>query len=206
MALSVRRTKKYSAKAYLDLEETATHKSEFYDGVIYAMAGGSFNHDMISGNVYAALHEFARTGSCIAFTSNMKLRIEAHNLYLYPDAMLICGAPKFEKNRTDAVLNPLLLVEVLSKSTENYDRGKKFEYYRSLPTFQEYLLIDQERVYVEHYQRLHIGRWHYGILTDLDETIKLQSISLTIPVRRLYEQVDWLRQESTEEEPYGKTH
>lgn len=126
--------------------------------------------------------------------------------YLYPDAMLICGAPKFEKNRTDAVLNPLLLVEVLSKSTENYDRGKKFEYYRSLPTFQEYLLIDQERVYVEHYQRLHIGRWHYGILTDLDETIKLQSINLTIPVRRLYEQVDWLRQESTEEEPYGKTH
>ena len=157
MALSVRRAKKYSAKAYLDLEETATHKSEFYDGVIYAMAGGSFNHDMISGNVYAALHEFARTGSCIAFTSNMKLRIEAHNLYLYPDAMLIFGAPKFEKNRTDAVLNPLLLVEVLSKSTENYDRGKKFEYYRSLPTFQEYLLIDQERVYVEHYQRLHIG-------------------------------------------------
>lgn len=192
MALAVKRPKKYSVKAYLALEETATEKSEFYDGVIYAMAGGLFNHDMISGNVYAALHGFARTGSCIAFTSNMKLRIEAHNLYLYPDAMLICGAPKFEKNRTDVVLNPLLLVEVLSKSTEHYDRGKKFEYYRSLPTFQEYLLIDQERVYVEHYHRLHIGRWEYAILTNLAETIKLQSVTLEIPVHLLYEQVDWI--------------
>lgn len=106
----------------------------------------------------------------------------------------------------DAVLNPLLLVEVLSKSTESHDRSEKFEYYRSRPTVQKYLLIDQERVYGEHYQRLHIGRWHYAILMDLDETIKLQRINLTIPVRRLYEQVDWLRQESTEEEPYGKTH
>jgi Uma2 family endonuclease len=194
MALSVRGPKKYSAKAYLALEEQATEKSEFYNGVIYAMAGGSFNHDMISGNVYAALHEFAHTGSCIAFTSNMKLRIEAHNLYLYPDAMLICGKPKFEKSRTDVILNPLVLVEVLSKSTESYDRGKKFEYYRSLPTFQEYLLIDQERVYIEHYHRLHIGRWEYTILTDLDQSLKLQSINLEIPVRRLYEQVDWVEQ------------
>lgn len=192
MALSVRREKTYTAKEYLALEETATEKSEFYNGVIYAMAGGSFNHDMISGNTYAALHAFARTGSCTAFTSNMKLKIEAHNLYHYPDAMLICGTPKFEKNRKDVVLNPLILVEVLSKSTESYDRGKKFEYYRSLPTFQEYLLIDQERVYVEHYHRLHIGRWEYAILTELAETIKLQSVILEIPVRLLYEQVDWI--------------
>lgn len=192
MALSLKREKSYTVDEYLALEEAADHKSEYHDGLVYAMAGGSFNHDMISGNSYAALHEFARTGPCIAFTSNMKLRIEAHNLYLYPDAMLICGQPKFEKNRTDVVLNPLILIEVLSKSTENYDRGKKFEYYRSLPTFQEYLLIDQERVYVEHYRRLHIGRWEYTILTDLEEVIKLQSISLELPLSRLYEQVDWL--------------
>lgn len=195
MALSVRREKTYTAKEYLAREETATEKSEFYNGVIYTMAGGSFNHDMISGNAYAALHAFARTGSCTAFTSNMKLKIEAHNLYHYPDAMLICGTPKFEKNRKDVVLNPLILVEVLSKSTESYDRGKKFEYYRSLPTFQEYLLIDQERVYVEHYYRLHIGHWEYTILTDLVEVVKLQSITLEIPVRHLYEQVDWLNQQ-----------
>lgn len=182
----------FTADVYLALEETATEKSEFYDGVIAAIASASSSHDMISGNVYVALHEFARTGSCIAFTSNMKLRIEAHNLYLYPDAMLICGKPKFEKNRTDVILNPLLLIEVLSKSTESYDRGKKFEYYRSLPTFQEYLLIDQERVYIEHYHRLHIGRWEYTILADFEQTIKLQSVNLEISVRRLYEQVDWV--------------
>lgn len=195
MALALRREQIYTTEEYLALEAAADSKSEYYDGVIYAMAGGSFNHDMISGNSYAALHEFARGGPCLAFTSNMKLRVEAHNLYLYPDAMLLCGKPKFEKNRTDVLLNPALLVEVLSKSTEHYDRGKKFEYYRTLSTFQEYLLIDQERVYVEHYHRLHIGRWEYTILTDLDEVIKLQSINLEIPVRRLYEQVDWLNQQ-----------
>lgn len=195
MAVAVRREKTYTAKEYLALEAAATERSEFYNGVIYTMAGGSFNHDMISGNVYAALHAFARTASCTAFTSNMKLKIKAHNLYHYPDAMLIYGTPKFEKNRKDVVLNPLILVEVLSKSTESYDRGKKFEYYRSLPTFQEYLLIDQERIYVEHYHRLHIGRWEYTILVDLTEAVKLQSIPLEIPVRHLYEQVDWLNRQ-----------
>ena len=192
MALAVKREKRYSAKEYLALEEGADSKSEYHNGTIYTMAGGSFNHDMISGNVYAALHSFARSGSCLAFTSNMKLKIDAHNLYLYPDAMLICGKPQFEKNRTDVVLNPILLVEVLSKSTESYDRGKKFEFYRTLATVQEYLLIDQERLYVEHYRKLHMGRWEYTVVPGFDETVKLQSIQLEIPIQLLYEQVDWL--------------
>jgi len=195
MALAVKREKRYTAKEYLALEEAADSKSEYHNGIIYTMAGGSFNHDMISGNVYAALHSFARSGSCLAFTSNMKLKIEAHNLYLYPDAMLIGGKPKFEKNRTDVVLNPIILVEVLSKSTESYDRGKKFEFYRTLATVQEYLLIDQERLYVEHYHKLHMGRWEYTIVLDFDETVKLQSIQLEIPIRLIYEQVDWLNRD-----------
>ena len=192
MALALPREKRYSVEEYLMLEEAGDEKHEYHDGVIYAMAGGSFNHDMISGNLYAILHRFAGSSSCFAFTSNMKLKIEAYNLYTYPDAMLICGQPRFEANRTDVVINPLLLAEVLSKSTESYDRGKKFEIYRALPTFQEYLLIDQQRVYVEHYHRLHIGRWEYAILTEPTDVVKLHSIALEISVQDLYAQVDWL--------------
>ncbi len=192
MAVSLRQEKLYTREEYLTLEESAAFKSEYYKGVIYAMAGGTYNHEMICGNVYSALRLAANAKSCIAFTSNMKLLIEAHGLYTYPDSMLICGKPKFEQGRTDTVLNPLVLVEVLSKSTRNYDHGQKFEFYQAIPTFQEYLLIDQDRIYVEHYHKVKDSTWVLTILREPEARLVLQSIDLEISVRQLYENVDWL--------------
>lgn len=192
MALALQREPHYTADEYLAREELAETRHEYLAGQIYAMAGGSYNHEVIGGNLFAALHQAVRTSSGIAFGSNMKIRIDAHDLYTYPDAMVLCGKPQFQKNRTDVIVNPRLLVEVLSKSTENYDRGKKFEFYRTLPSFQEYLLIDQQRVHLELFYRVGISQWDLTIIDEIDAELILRSIGATIPVRRLYERVDWL--------------
>lgn len=192
MALALQREAHYTADEYLAREELAETRHEYLAGQIYAMAGGSYNHEVIGGNLFAALHQAVRTSSCLAFGSNMKIRIDAHDLYTYPDAMVLCGKPQFQKNRTDVIVNPRLLVEVLSKSTENYDRGKKFEFYRTLPSFQEYLLIDQQRVHLELFYRVGISQWDLTIIDEIDAELILRSIEVTIPIRRLYERVDWL--------------
>lgn len=192
MALALQREPHYTADEYLAREELAETRHEYLAGQIYAMAGGSYNHEVIGGNLFAALHQAVRTSSCLAFGSNMKIRIDAHDLYTYPDAMMPCGKPQFQKNRTDVIVNPRLLVEVLSKSTENYDRGKKFEFYRTLPSFQEYLLIDQQRVHLELFYRVGISQWDLTIIDEIDAELTLRSIGVTIPVRTLYERVDWL--------------
>lgn len=191
MAVALRREKFYTPEEYLAMEEAADFKSEYYQGAIYAMAGGSYNHEVICGNMYSALRQSGDTRPCLAFASNMKLLIEAHTLYTYPDAMLICGKPKFEKGRKDTVLNPLVLVEVLSRSTQGYDRGQKFEFYRAISTFREYVLIDQARVYVEYHHKLEMGQWVLSECKSADDILTLQSINLEVPVRMLYKNVDW---------------
>jgi len=183
--------KLYSPEEYLASEEDAAYKSEYFAGEIFAVAGGSFNHAMISGNVYAALHQFARSKSCTAFTSNMKLLVKANGLYTYPDAMLVCGRPEFAPGRNDTVINPNLLVEVLSESTENYDRGKKFELYRALESLRAYLLIHQDRVYIEYYQKLANGSWLLTAFQKTDAALHVEAIGLDLPIDLLYEQVDW---------------
>jgi Uma2 family endonuclease len=201
MTVALERKKRITTKEYLALEELAPFKSEYYQGESFVMAGGSFNHEMIAGNFFREFDQFTESASestpdkprsCTAFTSNMKLLVQAHNLYTYPDAMLICGKPEFEKNRTDTVLNPLIIVEVLSHSTQSYDQGKKFEFYQALPTMQEYLLVDQYRVHIQLYRKLEDGRWELTILRHLEAMLTLPSIDLKISLRRLYRRVDWL--------------
>jgi len=185
-------SKQYTAEEYLDLEEAAAFRSEYFQGEIFAMAGGSYNHDIIAGNAYAALHQLGQTRPCTAFTSNMKVLVEAHRLYTYPDAMLVCGKPQFQSGRTDTIVNPLLLVEVLSRSTESYDRGKKFDFYRSIPTFEHYILIEQDQIHVEYYQRLADGRWILIVLKDRYDALRMPVIQFEIPLHNLYVKVDWL--------------
>jgi len=182
---------RYTPEEYLAMEEHAQQRSEYFKGQIFAMAGGTYNHEMIGGNVFAALHTFAQTKGCVAFGNNMRLLVEAHNLYTYPDAMLICGKPQFPPNRKDILLNPLLLVEVLWKSTRDYDRGDKFEFYRSIPTFQHYLMVDQERVFVEYYHKVANGQWLLTEVRDAEVVLTFQAIDLRIPLRDLYHRVDW---------------
>lgn len=181
----------YTPEEYLALEEQADSKSEYYQGEIFAVAGGSYNHNVIAGNLYAVLNRFFEKKPCTAFTNDMRLFIEQKNLYTYPDVMVICGRPVFVKNRTDTVTNPIFIVEVLSKSTQDYDRGFKFEAYRTIETFQDYILIAQDRVYIEYFHKIEDRRW---VLTEFDtaaDSLKIESIELEIPISRIYNKVDW---------------
>ena len=186
-----KKTDTYTSEEYLALEGKADYKSEFYRGEIFAMAGGSANHDRISGNFYATLNFALETNPCEVFSSDMKLEVDEGKLYTYPDVMVVCGEPQFVVERTDIITNPILIVEVLSKSTQDYDRGLKFELYQTIDTLQEYILIDQDRVRVELFRKLEDGRWMLTILATPEANLAIQSIDLELPLNRIYNKVDW---------------
>jgi Uma2 family endonuclease len=186
-----RQTEFYTPEEYLALEEKADYKSEYYNGEIFAMAGGSYNHNVIAGNLYAALNQFVESKPCTAFTSDMRLFVEEAELYTYPDVMVVCGRPQFAQNRIDTLTNPIVIVEVLSRSTRGYDRGQKFEFYRTIETFEDYVLIDQDRVHIEYFHKLADGRWILAVFNTLEATLTIESIDFEIPLSRIYHKVDW---------------
>jgi len=190
--------KKYiTPEEYLALEEKAEYKSEYYQGEIFAMSGASFNHNVIAGNCYAGIHQIFRGRNCTVFNSDMRVLVRENGLYTYPDVSVICGEIKFSEGRNDTITNPSLIVEVLSKSTKDYDRGEKFELYRALPTLEDYVLIHQDKVHIEHFHKQADGKW---LLTDiclLEETLMLESVEVSLSVRDLYEKVDWLSENAS---------
>ncbi len=181
----------YSPEEYLALEEAAEYRSEYYRGEIFAMAGGSANHNRITGNVYTALREVLESKSCEAFISDMRLHVKKNNLYTYPDVMIVCGQLKFVKGRTDTLTNPVAIVEVLSESTQGYDRGAKFELYRAIATLQDYILIDQARIHVEYFHKLEDGRWLLAEFNELETVLRLEAVAVEIPLSRVYQRVEW---------------
>jgi Uma2 family endonuclease len=185
----------YTEEEYFALEEASEIKHEFYRGEIFAMTGGSVNHNRITGNVFAALNTSLNPGICEAFVNDMRILVEAHDLYTYPDVAVVCGGIQVADRRNDTIINPQVIVEVLSPSTQAYDQGEKFSFYRAIPSLQEYVLIHQERPHVEHFRKQENG-WLLTDFTSLDETLALQSVDIEIPFRRIYARVDWLSQES----------
>jgi Uma2 family endonuclease len=181
----------YTAEEYLALEEKAGSKSEYYNGQILAMAGGSYNHNIIAGNINAIFNQFAASNPCVAFTGDMRLLVKSSGLYTYPDAMLVCGQVQFAPNRNDTLINPMIIVEVLSPSTRDYDRGLKFELYRAIESLQDYILIDQTRVHVEYFHKLEPERWVLIDYNNSETTLIIQSIDLNLPISRIYHKVDW---------------
>ena len=135
----------YSIEEYLALEEAADYKSEYIDGEIFPMAGGSTNHNRIAGNFYATLNFAFKTEDYEVFMSDVRLWIPKKRIYTYPDVMVVVGKPEYYNNRTDTITNPRVIIEVFSYLTKEYDRSKKFEAYRTIPTVEEYLLLDQNR-------------------------------------------------------------
>ena len=186
-----RQSQVYTLEEYLALEAQAEYKSEYFQGEIFAMAGGSYNHNVIAGNLYAALHQFLAPKDCTAFTGDMRILVKKRELYTYPDVLVVCGRPKFASGRTDTLTNPMIIVEVLSKSTQAYDRGQKFEFYRSIDTFADYVLIDQERVHIEYFHKFKDGRWVLTELTTPDATLTLETIDFAIPLHQIYHKADW---------------
>jgi Uma2 family endonuclease len=147
-----------SEEEYLHLERNAEIKSEFFDGHMFAMAVGSFNHSQLGAQIAVVLAPRIQKG-CRVFNSDMRIKIGDAGLYTYSDGGVVCGEPQFADRQRDILLNPVLIVEVLSPSSERYDRGKKFALYRTIPSFLEYLIIHQGRRHVEHYSKQEDGSW-----------------------------------------------
>jgi Uma2 family endonuclease len=179
----------FTSQEYLTLERQAPSKSEFFDGEIYAMARASRKHVLVEGNILRELGTRLKGRPCTVLTSNMRVRVRATGLYTYPDASVVCGRPEFEDIQSDTLLNPTVLIEVLSPSTEAYDRGEKFSQYRRLPSLQEYVLIAQDRVLVERYRRRG-DLWVISDLHSLDDVLPLESIDCKIPLSEIYYQVE----------------
>lgn len=181
----------YSPAEYLELEEKAEFKSEYRDGEIVPMTGGSINHNRIYLNVAAYLKFALKGRNFQVFTSDLRVWIPNYRFYTYPDVFVIQGQPIMQENRTDTVINPTLIVEVLSKSTKNYDQGDKFDYYRSIPGFQEYILIDQYRFYVEQFAKTAENQWLLTEYTRTDAALTLSTVDVQISFSDIYEQVDF---------------
>jgi Uma2 family endonuclease len=173
---------------YLAFERASEEKHEYADGEIFAMAGCSREHSLINGNVYGELRSALLDRPCELHTSDMRVKIPARRRYVYPDSSVVCGEPVFEDAEVDTLVNPKLLVEVLSDSTEAYDRGDKFDQYRSIPSFTDYLLISQKAMRVEHFQRQPGGRWLLTIVGP-GALVAIESIGVSVEIERLYAKV-----------------
>ncbi|WP_043939487.1 MULTISPECIES: Uma2 family endonuclease [Planktothrix] len=181
----------YSPEEYFKLEETAEFKHEYRDGDIIPMSGGTTNHNQIIVNLCAHLYFALRKQNYRVFTSDVRLWMAEHRLYTYPDLMVIKGDVIYHENRTDTVLNPLVIIEILSESTGSYDRGDKFKYYRSIPEFQEYILIDQYQYSVEQFVKTETGKWQVNFYESADSILTLSTLDFSINLTDLYEQVNF---------------
>jgi len=178
----------YTAEDYLTLERSASYKSEFHDGQIYAMTGASRKHNLITVNIAGELRSQLKKRPCEAYINDMRVKAAEAPSYHYPDITVVCGKPQFEDGQMDTLLNPTLLIEVLSPSTEAYDRGGKFARYRKIPTLREYLLVTQDQPSIERYQRQ--GEvWILSEAVGLEASIPLESIDCILSLREVYDKV-----------------
>lgn len=175
---------------YLALERQAEYKSEYYDGEIFAMTGASRKHNLIALNIGAELRNQLKGRACEAYSSDMRVHVPATSLYTYPDVAIVCGAAQFADEFVDTLLNPVLLVEVLSKSTARYDRTGKFSDYRSIPSFAEYLRVAQDEHRVEHYARQPDARWLLTEYRTLADVVQLDSIQCSQSLKEIYDKVE----------------
>lgn len=178
--------KRYTAEEYLALERAAETKSEFFDGEIFAMAGASARHNLIVANLIREAGNALKGRSCDVYASDMRV-CSPSGLWTYPDVTIVCGKPIFDDDELDILLNPTVLFEVLSRSTEAYDRGRKFRHYGTLESLREYVLVSQEQRWIEHFARQPDGRW---LLTSVSEgRVELPALDISLAVDEIYDRV-----------------
>ena len=180
----------YTSEEYFEFELGSEERHEYDNGKIKLMTGGTPNHNDITGNLYILLKQALRQKSYRTFYVDQRLWIRGRNIYTYPDVMVLEQPIQLQENRTDTVMNPCLIAEVLSKSTKDYDRSEKFRSYRTIETFQEYLLIDQYQIHVEHYVKQSTNQWLLSEHSDPEVTLNLNAIDLQLKIADLYEDVD----------------
>jgi Uma2 family endonuclease len=181
----------YTPEEYLALEEAAIDKSEYHDGEIIPMTGGTTNHNSIIINLIANLKFGLRGKNYSLFTSDVRLWIPLTRRYVYPDIMVIQGEPVYQENNQTIVTNPLVIIEVLSNSTKDYDRGGKFFFYRSIPEFREYILIDQYSYHIEQFAKNSKSKWELTEYDSEESVLTLESVEFQIPLREIYQGINF---------------
>jgi Uma2 family endonuclease len=181
----------YTPEEYLALERSSEIKHEYYNGEIFAMSGATEEHVLIETNLVAELHSQLKSGPCKVYSNDLRVQVAPTGLYTYPDVIVLCDEARFSDDQEDTLLNPALIIEVLSESTKDYDRGGKFEQYRTIDPFVEYLLIAQDRPHVEHHTRQPDGSWLLHETNSLEDTIQLKSVPCSLPMADIYSKIEF---------------
>lgn len=187
--MGVQTEHRFTAEEYLALERQAESRSQYLDGEVFAMSGASREHNLIVLAIATSLYPQLDPGQCEIYANDMRVHIPATGLYTYPDVVAVCGEPRFEDEDLDTLLNPALIVEVLSPTTEAFDRGQKFAHYRSLPSLTDYLLVAQDRIEVEHFARREQGRWLLTAASRREDTVELPTLGARLALAQIYERV-----------------
>ncbi len=177
---------------YLDLERNLEARNEFFDGEVFAMSGGTPLHSQIATSLARELGNKLKGRGCILYNSDLRLKVEATGLFTYPDLSVVCGPLQFAPGTDDTVVNPTLIIEVLSDSTEAYDRGKKFENYRQMPSLREYLLVGQKGPRIEQFVRQENEQWLLREAAGLDATLALPSLEIKISLAEVFGGVEFV--------------
>ncbi|QTA86233.1 Uma2 family endonuclease [Desulfonema magnum] len=174
---------------YFAMEEAVEHKSEYYHGEIFAMTGASHNHNIIAVNIMASLHGSLSHSDCMTYTGDMKVQVDEARHYVYPDVSVVCGNIEFVGDRDDIIANPVVIFEILSRSTQSYDRGDKFKAYRKIRSLRDYILVDQYACHVEYFFKNKAGRWELDEFETLEESFKIQSLDVDLSLATIYYRV-----------------
>jgi Uma2 family endonuclease len=193
MAAVPQSSPRLSEADYLRIERAAEFKSEFFDGEMFAMAGGTPQHSLIATNLAREFGNLLGGKPCVAYNSDLRIKVEATRLITYPDLSVICGPLQFAEGTTDTVVNPTVLVEVLSESTEGYDRGKKFENYRQIPSLKGYLLVSQTRAHIEQFTSRGDGAWVLNEASGMGAKLQIPFLNITISLAEVFANVQFNR-------------
>jgi Uma2 family endonuclease len=189
-------TRYYSPEEYLEFEVNSELRHEYIDGLIIPMTGGTPNHHKIAGNLYVAIHFALKRQPYEVYYTDQRLWIPKRRIHTYPDVMVVQTPLVFAEGRNDTITNPVMIAEVLSKSTKGYDRDEKFAAYRTIASFQEYILIDQYTIHVEQYVKTDHRKWMFLDYEDINDTLNLTSIPGQISLADIYEKIDFSSTES----------
>jgi len=181
---------KISIEAYLEMENASIEKHEYYKGEVFAMSGAKVSHNTISGNLFVTLSNKLKGKKCKPYNSDQRIHIQSNTLFTYPDISIICGEIITLNNDEYNVLNPSAIIEVLSKSTKNYDRGEKFKLYREIPALQEYILADSESIHIEVFRLNKNKHWELEEYNSLEDRIHIKVIDEKILISEIYEGVN----------------
>ena len=183
--------KTYSPEEYLELEIASEERHEYIDGEIITVTGGTPNHNQIAVNLVGALNSALKGKPYQVFVTDQRLWIPKRRIYTYPDVMVVALPLQFQEGRRDTITNPLIIVEVLSKSTKSYDKDEKFAAYRTIPTFQEYILFDQDKIHVEQYSKTGDNKWLFSEYEDTGDILSLTSLSFEIILADIYDKINF---------------